>query len=195
MNAEIKSERTVKMEASHKEITDLMTNLFQNLDALSNFHYTPPPVELELEVIPAASVPAISMEEIIPAHVSNASLATPHDVFSGRLEKSQIELEKSEKTNLRRKAKRKAAQEKRGREAVKKAKVEQGGTMQQMSKQKAIHSLMGQKNVTLVVGAQKKGGAAAAVKGRKRATLASTVREGEAIGPVKPSFTPSMLKL
>ena len=194
MNADIKSEKTMVVEESHKEITALMTNLFQQLDALSNFHYTPPPAELELEVIPLASAPAISMEEVIPAHVSSATLATPAEVYSSKLGKSQAELDKHEKTKLRRKAKRKAGEEKKQRESVKKAKLEKGGLLQhQISKQKAIHTLMGQKNVTLVVGGGKK--ASGVGMDRKKAAYAKTIREGEKVGPTKELFQASMLKL
>lgn len=189
MQQEIKSTRTVQMEKDHQEIAGLMTNLFENLDALSNWHYTPKPAEFELEVIPASSVPAIAMEEVIPAHVSSAQLAAPKEVYDGKVAKSQSELEKSEKNKLRVKAKRKLGAEKKSREAAKKltgaGKVE---LQHQTTKKAAIKQLMGQSNVTMVVnsaGERKMLG-----KGQ-----AGVVQKGEKLGKKQKTFSGSMLKL
>lgn len=186
LNKEVKSAISIALEKEHEEITGLFTSLVQDLDALSNWHYTPKPATLELQVIPNASVPAISLEEIIPANMSSAKLALPREVYDGKVAKSQGELEAVEKKRLRVRAKRKLAGERKERDKAKK--VRNGGeTQQQISKGHAIKKLMGQKNVTLVVDAKDR-----KAMGKGRAT---TIEKGGKIEREKKVFHSEMLKL
>jgi U3 small nucleolar RNA-associated protein MPP10 len=184
---EFKSEKALAVEKEHNEIDQIFKSICQDLDALSNWHYTPEAATMELQVVPNASVPAIAMEEIIPAHVSDAKVAAPKEVYDGKVQKSQAELDSAEKKRLRRKAKRKAASEKDAREKAKKLRGQQSETQGQITKKTALKKLMAQNNVTLVV------------DGRNKKELskgsAKTIESGGKIGKEKQTFRPEKLKL
>ncbi|KAI8928916.1 U3 small nucleolar ribonucleoprotein complex, subunit Mpp10 [Entophlyctis helioformis] len=180
-NKSAPTEKDEALKKKHDEITTMFRTLCHDLDALSNWHFTPKPATLELEVLPAPTVPAIQMEEVTPATVSDAKLAAPEEVYDGRVAKSQAEMEAADKRKLRVKAKRQAQKERKERDQARKLReATTGVTSAQAAKDSAVRQLMGQKNVTIVSDGKKtKDAVAAKGKSRMQATI---VEKGGKVG-------------
>jgi len=109
-----------KVNAQHKELSDLMGALFHKLDALCNFHFTPRSIhkdELSIRThagantgaaaAAAANVSSISLEENLPMHVSSAAVVAPQEVLNVRAEQmvGATERDSTEKSASRRRVK------------------------------------------------------------------------------------------
>ncbi|XP_068235288.1 U3 small nucleolar ribonucleoprotein protein MPP10-like [Palaemon carinicauda] len=98
-----KQEKKEEELPEHKEISEKMDNLFEMLDALSNYHYTPKMIAADVKI--QSNLPAIVMEEATPVTASEGTLLAPQEI----LEPVQGELiGKSELTDTDRKRKRRA---------------------------------------------------------------------------------------
>lgn len=73
------TEEEQELTKEQKEIAELKAELFYQLDALSNFHFTPVRPKLQLEITP--NVAAVQAEEKIPMAVSTAMARAPEEVY------------------------------------------------------------------------------------------------------------------
>jgi U3 small nucleolar RNA-associated protein MPP10 len=144
------TEKDVAHQKQHDEIDGLFTSLCTQLDALSNYHYAPKDATMELTVLPQANVPAISLEEVTPATVSDAMLAAPKEIYDTKVAKSQAEMDASDKKKARLRAKRIVSADKTRRAQAQKLIEKETGTQAQMTKETAVKKLMKQGNVTII---------------------------------------------
>jgi U3 small nucleolar RNA-associated protein MPP10 len=166
--AKVKQVGVVVEEESKEEIeaVKLFTALCDQLDALSNSHYTPVREEVGgMEIVVQA--PAISVEEVIPGHVSNAQLVAPGDVYRAGLKMSKGEMEAGDRRREKRSKKAKGRKEGATKETV--GKVDGGS---------AVKELLGMDNVTMIKGSDGKVGDDKGGKKRK----AKVLEQGGEIG-------------
>jgi U3 small nucleolar RNA-associated protein MPP10 len=137
-----------KLAKQHGEINALFSSLSQKINALTNFHFTPPAVHAEIQV--TTSAPAISLEEATPGTASAASLLAPEEVYnkSKGVEKADSEKTATDKKRERRAKKKRKKSERLAVERKDKAKADAG----QESKKAVLAKLVGQKNVTVIDG-------------------------------------------
>jgi U3 small nucleolar RNA-associated protein MPP10 len=95
-----------KLKSKHKELSEIFGKLCYQLDCLSNFHFTPKPVQKEVQI--RSNVPAISLEEAIPITMSTASAVAPEELYkSSKAPIGETEITSDEKKSSRRASKRK----------------------------------------------------------------------------------------
>lgn len=111
-----------------REIEEISKDLFQNLDTLCNFHYTPKAPKTEAQ-IQSQNVPALTLEETIPIDVSKGKLKTTREVFTvdSRAMREKSELTKEEKRKERASKKRKVKAAFKAKNTQKKEELRQQG--------------------------------------------------------------------
>ena len=144
-----------RVEKQHAEITELLGTLNTQLNALTNFHFTPPNVHAEITV--QTNAPAISLEEAQPAAGSTASQMAPEEIYGKSKGDSKGDSEKTTTDKKReRRAKKKLKHEGRlERERKQKAK----GLAGTVTKAGALAKLVKQSNVTVIEGTSQRGNA------------------------------------
>lgn len=103
------SKEEIELSEKHKELHELFTSLNQQLDSLSNYHYTPKPPKPKDsgEITTTKNVAAIQMEEVIPLVNSTASSKAPEELLPKQkgLGKSKEELTAEERRRNRKQKK------------------------------------------------------------------------------------------
>lgn len=108
-----------KENPAHVEIRTAMRDLFTKLDALSNFHMMPKPVSAEMKVV--SNLPSLSVEEVTPVGVSDASLLAPQEVKNKPKGELVSKGERTRTQKLRERRLKKALQKRRAAKANRKA--------------------------------------------------------------------------
>ncbi|KAI7897800.1 U3 small nucleolar ribonucleoprotein complex, subunit Mpp10 [Cokeromyces recurvatus] len=150
-NQEKKDARDEALEKEHEEITEMFKTLCYKLDALSNFHYTPKAPKPEMTIV--SNTAAISMEEVIPVNVSEATLLAPEEVYDKKRSevKATTEMTQEERKRLRAQKKKLKRKEKAMKEREMKVMQKYNPRIgQKKEKMNAVKELLTQKNVTVI---------------------------------------------
>ena len=130
----------------HEEINELFKALHAQLNALTNFHYTPDAVESEIKTV--TNVAAISMEDATPLGSNTATALAPEELLEkakgGHVQSNEEKSATDRKRERRLKKKKKKLA--RLEEEIKEQKVDPAG----QSKKAAIKKLEKDKNVTFI---------------------------------------------
>ncbi|KAJ3148712.1 u3 small nucleolar ribonucleoprotein MPP10 [Geranomyces variabilis] len=200
----VRTEKDEALARQHAEIDGLFATLCADLDALSNWHFTPAPVSADLEITALPNVPALEMEEVTPSHVAQGTLTAPKEVFAAAGNgstrsalKSDKELTANDKKRLRDASRKSAGRVKKSKQDLRDAAIaarprtaaDDDSGKPRVTKETALKQLMGQKNVTIVADAKMKAG----MKGVRDATRkpgkndmrASVVEKGGKVGEMK----------
>ncbi|CDW79839.1 UNKNOWN [Stylonychia lemnae] len=112
-----------------KEISELMRNLFNQLDQLSNFNYVPRVSQIKEATISTQNVPALMIEESLPIQISQAQTKSARETFSIHDQKlrEKTELTKEERRKERATRKRKIKTHLHKKELVQKEKKREMG--------------------------------------------------------------------
>lgn len=138
--------------SEHASIAEDMGGLFTQLDALTNFNFTPQAVEAEVKTV--ANVPSIAMEEATPVTAAASTLLAPEEVHAKP--KGDVKAA-DEKSETDRKRERRAKKQKKHFERVEKdAKELSKERAGQGSKRAAVKKLKSAKNTTFIDGPKKK---------------------------------------
>lgn len=144
-------QRDEALQKEHDDISQLFKSLCHKLDSLSNFHYTPKEAKPEMSIV--ANSAAISMEEVIPVNVSDATLLAPEEVYDKKRGDVKVAAEMSAEERKRLRAQKKKLNKKERQLKEREQKVIQKlnpGMVKKQSKAKAVKELLGQKNVTFI---------------------------------------------
>eukprot|EP01104_Vermistella_antarctica_P017375 TRINITY_DN6152_c0_g1_i1.p1 TRINITY_DN6152_c0_g1~~TRINITY_DN6152_c0_g1_i1.p1 ORF type:complete len:738 (+),score=316.57 TRINITY_DN6152_c0_g1_i1:246-2216(+) len=138
----------------HQEIVGLFRKICHSLDSLANFGFTPR-LPKSGEDNANTNLPAITMEEVTPAAVSEATLQTPQEVFKKKAKEVKGESEVTQEEKKVRRRHKKRSQRKREKQKKADAKLVDKlnlGMGNKYSKEKALKELQqsGNKNVTVV---------------------------------------------
>ncbi|KAI8384623.1 U3 small nucleolar ribonucleoprotein complex, subunit Mpp10 [Radiomyces spectabilis] len=144
-------EKDEALRAEHESIISMFNSLCEKLDALSNFHYTPKAAKPEISIVSNAA--AISMEDVTPVNVSDATLLAPEEVYDKKRGevKSTSEMDQSERKRARQLKKKLKRKDKAMKEQqMKMIEKLNPGLGHKQAKTKAVKELLGQKNVTVI---------------------------------------------
>lgn len=141
-----------ELEKEHNEISEMFSNLFYKLDALSSAHFIPKPPKKSLEV--RVNTPALSMEDAQPLTLSTEQSLAPQEVYAVRkggtaseirlkngMAAARDELTREDKQRLRRAMKRKRAKD---------GTAGQGNERKKTKKDAAVSALSNAKNITVI---------------------------------------------
>ncbi|KAI9271743.1 U3 small nucleolar ribonucleoprotein complex, subunit Mpp10 [Phascolomyces articulosus] len=145
------NEKDDALKKEHEDITTMFESLCHKLDSLSNFHFTPKAPKTEMTIV--SDAPAISMEEVTPVNVSDATLLAPEEVYEkkrgevkNQSEMSQDERKRAHALKKKMKRKEKAMKERE----IKLINKMNPGMGHKHAKIKAVKELLGQKNVEII---------------------------------------------